>query len=146
MCCLCQAVVEGFIIKFHFSIICIQLQHKHIILQHVKLENNMWRETLLTHFISLMVKIRPVMSIRRGMVRIRKKGRAREKGLCFTAHRTARHRTWTRVNRCIFSVLTCTDRTGWKGLKSKQDSTQTTRAQVWRSFCFQLKVISIKLA
>lgn len=66
------------------------------------------RERVLTHFISKGVKRRPVINMRRGMVRMRTKGSAKEKGLIFTAHRTARHTTWTRVKRCIRSVFTCT--------------------------------------
>lgn len=50
----------------------------------------------------------PVMSIRRGMVRVRTKGRASEKSLIFTTHRMARHKIWIRVNKCIRIVFTCT--------------------------------------
>lgn len=50
----------------------------------------------------------PVINMRRGMVRVRTKGRASEKSLIFTAHRTARHKSWIRVNKCIRSVFTCT--------------------------------------
>lgn len=51
----------------------------------------------------------PVMAIRRGTVRMRTNGRASEKGLIFTTHRTARHKSWTRVNKCIRIVFTCTE-------------------------------------
>lgn len=51
------------------------------------------------------------MKIRRGMVRVRTKGRASEKSLIFTTHRTARHKTWIRVNKCIRNVFTCTNDT-----------------------------------
>lgn len=64
---------------------------------------------LLTHFISMTEKSLPVMSMRRGMVRMRTKGSAREKGLIFTTHRIARHTSWIRVKRCIRSVDTCTN-------------------------------------
>lgn len=50
----------------------------------------------------------PVINMRRGMVRVRTKGRASEKSLIFTAHRTARHKSWIRVNKCIRIVFTCT--------------------------------------
>lgn len=52
---------------------------------------------------------RPVMNIRRGMVRVRTKGRASEKSLIFTTHRTARHKIWIRVYKCIRIVFTCTN-------------------------------------
>ena len=51
----------------------------------------------------------PVMIMRRGMVRMRTKGRAREKGLIFTNHSTPRHASWIRVKRCICAVDTCTE-------------------------------------
>lgn len=63
---------------------------------------------VLTHFISMTENTLPVMKMRRGTVRVRTKGRAREKSLIFTTHRTARHKTWIRVNRCIRIVFTCT--------------------------------------
>lgn len=76
----------------------------------LQLRLNVHREVL-THFISMTEKTLPVMNIRRGMVRMRTKGRAREKGLIFTIHRMARHTSWIRVKRCIRSVLTCTNQT-----------------------------------
>lgn len=62
---------------------------------------------LITHFISTSVNRRPVMNMRRGMVRMSTKGRAREIGLDFTIHKTARHTIWMAVNKCIRPVLTC---------------------------------------
>lgn len=47
------------------------------------------------------------MNMRRGMVRMSTKGRAREIGLDFTIHKTARHTIWMAVNTCIRPVLTC---------------------------------------
>lgn len=49
------------------------------------------------------------MNMRRGMVRMRTKGSAREKVLIFTIHRTPKHTSWISVNRCIFNVVTCTN-------------------------------------
>lgn len=51
----------------------------------------------------------PVMKMRRGMVRMRKKGRASET-VIFTTHRMARHTSWIRVNKCIRMVLTCAEK------------------------------------
>jgi len=62
---------------------------------------------ILTHFISMAVKMGPVMSILRGIVRIRTKGRASENELDFTAHRITKHITWIKVYRCIRIVGTC---------------------------------------
>lgn len=67
---------------------------------------------VLTHFISMTENSLPVMNIRRGTVRMRTKGRASEKGLIFTTHRTARQRSWIRVNKCIRIVFTCTEMSG----------------------------------
>lgn len=63
---------------------------------------------VLTHFMSVTENTLPVMNMRRGMVRMRTKGSAREKELIFTNHRTARHTSWIRVNKCIRIVVTCT--------------------------------------
>lgn len=71
-------------------------------------ECDRYREVL-THFISMVEKSVPVMTMRKGMVRMRTKGSAREKGLIFTTHRTARHMSWITVKRCIRIVFTCTD-------------------------------------
>ena len=62
---------------------------------------------VLTHFISVAEKTPPVRSMRNGMVRMITKGRAREKGLIFTAHSTAKHTSWIKVNMCIRKVFTC---------------------------------------
>lgn len=61
----------------------------------------------LTHFISSSVKRRPVINMRRGMVRMSMKGRARDIGLDLTIHKIARHTSWMAVNKCIRPVLTC---------------------------------------
>lgn len=61
----------------------------------------------LTHFISLSVNSRPVTNIRRGMVRIRTKGKASDTGLDLTSHRVTRHPICIAVNTCILLVLTC---------------------------------------
>lgn len=63
----------------------------------------------LTHFISISVKRWPVMNMRRGMVRMRMKGRARDAGLDLTTHKTTRQATWMPVYKCIRPVFTCTD-------------------------------------
>lgn len=52
------------------------------------------------------MKKRPVMAMRRGIVRMRTKGRAREAGLDLTIHSTARHTTWMAVYMCILPVDT----------------------------------------
>lgn len=49
------------------------------------------------------------MNMRRGMVRMRTNGSAREKLLIFTIHRMDRHTIWISVKRCIRNVLTCTN-------------------------------------
>lgn len=61
----------------------------------------------LTHLISSSVKRRPVINMRRGMVRMSMKGRARDIGLDLTIHKIARHTSWMAVNKCIRPVLTC---------------------------------------
>lgn len=74
----------------------------------------------LTHFISLSVKSVPVMAMRRGMVRMRTKGRAREKALIFTIQRAPKHTIWIRVNKCIFIVVTCSKEMREGGLRQGQ--------------------------
>lgn len=54
------------------------------------------------------------MNIRRGMVRMRIKGRASEMGLIFTNHRMARQMSWIRVNKCIRIVFTCATTDMWR--------------------------------
>lgn len=88
-----------------------------------QLQDNLWMRLVgsfwrcspeLTHFISSGVKSRPVMNIRSGMVRMRKKGSANEKGLCLTSQRMPKHTIWIRVKICICIVFTCKDKqTGW---------------------------------
>lgn len=104
-----------FLLKRHFGVIRIQLRYKHLQLEKSQTTNvprafvaNVTddREEL-THFISMTENNLPVMYMRSGMVRMRTKGSAREKGLIFTAHRTARHPSWIRVYKYIRNVVTC---------------------------------------
>lgn len=62
---------------------------------------------ILTHFISSSVNRRPVINMRRGMVRMSMKGSARDTGLDLTIHKSARHTIWMAVNKCIRPVFTC---------------------------------------
>lgn len=61
---------------------------------------------LLTHLISSSENKRPVITMRKGMVRISINGSARDAGLDFTIQRITRQPHWMSVNTCIRAVLT----------------------------------------
>lgn len=61
---------------------------------------------MLTHFISRSVKIRVSTTMRKGTVRMRMKGKAREAAVDMTAQSRARQSNCKAVNRCIRMVRT----------------------------------------
>lgn len=145
-------ILPWLLLERHFGIISIQLKHNshrrirmlgytrqihYYTLNHWgaltvlnKSEFSYWRywedKKPPTHFISSSVKRRPVINMRRGMVMMSMKGRARDTGLDFTIQRSARHTIWMAVNRCIRPVLTC--------VHDVQTWITQTKLQTWMCF------------
>lgn len=98
---------------------------------------------MLTHFISRSVKIRVSTTMRKGTVRMRMNGKAREAAVDMTAQSRARQSSCRAVNRCIRMVRTCRDevslnpaqpaaRTGGLPLPGEIRTTRISRPPLYR--------------
>ncbi len=82
-------------------------QHQVDFLSWLLVSGQTWIQHELTAASSLSSKILVRMSLRRGTVMIRMKGKAREATVDFTTHSRAIHNNWMMVNMFIRHVFTC---------------------------------------